>query len=145
MIVPVGGGGLISGIAAAIKQSNPKVKIIGVEPFGADAMNKSLIQGTVVSLSEINTIADGLATPFAGKYTLAHVKKFVEKIVLVSDEEILDAMRILAEKAKIVTEPAGAAGFAAILADKIQVPREDLTVCVLSGGNVDTDLLKKAL
>ncbi len=145
VIVPVGGGGLISGIAAAIKQSNPTVKIIGVEPFGADAMNQSLIKGTVVSLSEINTIADGLAAPFAGKYTLAHVKKFVDKIVLVSDEEILDAMRLLAEKVKIVTEPAGAAGFAALLADKIQVSREDFTVCVLSGGNVDTNLLKKVL
>ncbi len=145
VIVPIGGGGLISGIAAAIKLNNPKVKIIGVEPIGADAMNQSLLQGTVVSLSKIDTIADGLAAPFAGKYTLAHVKKFVDEIILVSDEEILDAMRFLVEKMKIVTEPAGAAGFAALLTDKIQVSKEDQIVCVLSGGNVDTSLLKKIL
>ncbi|MCK4848273.1 MAG: threonine/serine dehydratase [Candidatus Heimdallarchaeota archaeon] len=145
VIVPIGGGGLISGIAAAIKLSNPKIKIIGVEPVGADAMNQSLLKGTVVSLNKIDTIADGLAAPFAGMYTLAHVQKFVDDIILVSDEEILDAMRLLIRKVKIVTEPAGAAGFAALLAGKIQVSKEDQIVCVLSGGNVDTSLLKKIL
>ena len=108
-------------------------------------MNQSLLQDTVVSLSNIDTIADGLAAPFAGKYTLAHVQKFVDEVILVSDEEILDAMRLLVKKVKIITEPAGAAGFAALLADKIQVSKEDQTVCVLSGGNVDTSLLKKLL
>lgn len=145
VIVPIGGGGLISGIAAAIKLSYPRIKIIGVEPVGADAMNQSLLKGTVVSLRKIATIADGLAAPFAGTYTLAHVQKFVDEIILVSDEEILDAMRFLIEKVKIVTEPAGAAGFAALLAGKIHTSKEDQIVCVLSGGNVDTSLLKKIL
>ena len=145
VIVPVGGGGLISGIATAIKLSYPKAKIIGVEPVGADAMNQSLQQGTVVSLSKIETIADGLAAPFAGKYTLAHVKRYVDEIVLVTDKEILDAMRLLIEKVKIITEPAGAAGLAALLAGKIQMSKDDQYVCVLSGGNVDKSLLKKIL
>jgi threonine dehydratase len=145
VIVPVGGGGLISGIAAAIKMTNSAVKIIGVEPIGANAMYQSIQKGNVVSLNKIDTIADGLAAPFAGNYTLAHVKKFVDDIVLVSDEEILDAMRLLIEKVKVVTEPAGAAGFAALNAGKIQVSKDDQIVCVLSGGNVDTNLLKKIL
>jgi threonine dehydratase len=108
-------------------------------------MNQSLLQGTVVSLSKIDTIADGLAAPFAGKYTLAHVKKYVDEIILVTDEEILNAMRILIEKVKIITEPAGAAGLAALLAGKIQMSKDDQYVCVLSGGNVDNSLLKKIL
>ncbi|MHA1945512.1 MAG: threonine/serine dehydratase [Candidatus Hodarchaeales archaeon] len=145
VIVPIGGGGLISGIAAALKLSSLKTKIIGVEPSGADAMNQSILQDSVVSLEKIDTIADGLAAPFTGKHTLAHVKKFVDNIVIVSDEEILSAMKILLEKVKIVTEPAGAAGFAALLSGRINVSEETQVVCVLSGGNVDTNLLKKIL
>ncbi len=145
VVVPVGGGGLISGIAASIKLKHPEVKIIGVEPIGAAAMHKSLLKNSVVSLDKIDTIADGLAAPFAGKYTLAHVKEYVDDIVLVSDEEIVQALRLLLIKGKILTEPAGAAGFAALLSHKIDVPREAGVVCVLSGGNVDTGLLKKIL
>ncbi len=145
VIVPIGGGGLISGIAAALKQSYPNIKVIGVEPEGADAMSQSLLKGTVVSLNKIDTIADGLAAPFAGRYTLAHVKKFVDDIVIVSDEEILNAMKVLLEKIKIVTEPAGAAGFAALLSGRIQISEDIQIICVLSGGNVDTNLLKKIL
>ena len=145
VIVPIGGGGLISGIAAAIKLNNPDIKVIGVEPEGADAMSRSLRKGSVVKLNEINTIADGLAAPFAGKYTLAHVKKFVDEIVIVNDDEIMAAMRFLIDKVKIISEPAGAAGMAALLENKIHISEGDSTVCVLSGGNVDNNLLKKIL
>ncbi|MFX0203403.1 MAG: threonine/serine dehydratase, partial [Candidatus Hodarchaeota archaeon] len=145
VVVPVGGGGLISGIATAIKSKNPKVKVIGVEPIGAAAMAQSLKQGTVVSLNNIDTIADGLAAPFAGEYTLAHVKKYVDKIVLVSDEEIIAALRLILERCKILTEPAGAAGFAALLFEKVVVPKGAQVVCVLSGGNIDRSYLKEIL
>lgn len=143
IIVPVGGGGLISGIAAAIKSKSPKTRIIGVEPIGANAMYQSLQKNEVVSLNRINTIADGLAAPFAGKYTLSHVRRFVDKIVLVSDEEILDAIRFLLIKGKIVTEPAGAAGFAALMTKKIEFSLDSTVVCVLSGGNVDQNIIRR--
>lgn len=145
VVVPVGGGGLISGIATAIKSKNPKVKVIGVEPIGADAMVQSLKKGTVVSLNKIDTIADGLAAPFAGEYTLAHVKKYVDEIVLVSDEEIIAALRLILERCKILTEPAGAASFAALLFEKVVVPKGAQVVCVLSGGNIDRSYLKEIL
>lgn len=145
VVVPVGGGGLISGIATAIKSKNPKVKVIGVEPIGAAAMAQSLKQGTVVSLNNIDTIADGLAAPFAGEYTLAHVKKYVDEIVLVSDEEIIAALRLILERCKILTEPAGAAGFAALLFKKVVVPKGAQVVCVLSGGNIDRSCLKEII
>ncbi len=142
VIVPVGGGGLISGVAAAIKIQHPEVRIIGVEPTGAAAMYESLQKNSVASLKVINTIADGLAAPFAGKHTLAHVKEYVDEIVLVSDEEIIDAIRFLLFEEKFLCEPAGAAGFAALLAKKIPTSRDKNIVCVLSGGNIDKGLLK---
>ncbi|MFX0051660.1 MAG: threonine/serine dehydratase [Candidatus Hermodarchaeota archaeon] len=145
VVVPVGGGGLISGIATAIKLKNSGMKVIGVEPFGANAMYQSVRMNSVVSLSKIETIADGLAAPFAGNYTLAHVKEYVDDIVLVSDKEILEALRLLLIQGKILTEPAGAAGFAALVSKKIQVPQDAKVICVLSGGNVDTSLLKSVL
>ncbi|UCG04739.1 MAG: threonine/serine dehydratase [Candidatus Heimdallarchaeota archaeon] len=145
VVVPVGGGGLISGIASAIKLKNPEIKVIGVEPVGANAMYQSLRKNSVVSLNKIDTIADGLAAPFTGKYTLAHVKKYVDNIVLVSDEEILEALWLLLIQEKILTEPAGAAGFAALLTKKIEVPQSAQIVCVLSGGNINTNLLKTIL
>jgi len=143
VVVPVGGGGLISGIATAIKSKNPDVKIIGVEPTGASAMYHSLQQKSVVHLEKIDTIADGLAAPFAGNYTLAHVQKYVDELVLVSDEEIIEALYLILERCKILTEPAGAAGFAALLCKKVAVPKGGHVVCVLSGGNIDRSLLQR--
>ncbi len=145
VVVPVGGGGLISGIATAIKLKNPEIEIIGVEPLGANAMYQSLQMNSIVSLNKIETVADGLAAPFAGKYTLAHVKNYVDDVVLVSDEEILEALRLILIQGKILTEPAGAAGFAALLAKKIKVSKGAQVICVLSGGNVDTSLLNTVL
>ena len=86
-----------------------------------------------------------MAAPFAGKHTLAHVQKYVDDVVIVSDDEILDALRLILEQNKILTEPAGAAGFAALLFEKIDLPKDALVVCVLSGGNIDRGVLKDLL
>jgi threonine dehydratase len=143
VIVPVGGGGLISGIAAAIKLQNPSVKVMGVEPVGSQAMTKSLEQNAVYHLDKSNTIADGLAAPFAGEHTLRHVQQFVDEVVLVTDDEIIDALRLILERCKILPEPSAAASFAALLSGKVTA--SSIVVCVLSGGNVDRSLLKTIL
>jgi threonine dehydratase len=145
VIVPVGGGGLISGIATALKATHPKTRIVGVEPVGAAAMTQSLAQGTVAHLKRTATIADGLAAPFAGEYTLAHVQRFVDEVVVVTDEEITTALRLILEHCKLLAEPAGAAGVAAVLAQKVVVPPGAHVVCILSGGNMDTTRLKELL
>jgi len=137
VFVPVGGGGLISGVATAIKLNKPKVKIVGVEPIGASTMWQSLQQGAVVRLNKKDTIAEGLAAPFVGKLNLALVKKYVDELVLVSDEEIVEALWMILESCKILTEPAGAAGFAALLFNKVKIPMGSEVVCILSGGNID--------
>ena len=136
---------MISGIATAIKSENPTVKIIGVEPIEAAAMSQSLQQNAVVHLDKIDTIADGLAAPFAGEYTLVHVKYYVDELVLVSDKEIIAALHLILERCKLLTEPAGAAGFAALLFEKVTVPKRRQVVCVLSGGNIDRNRLKETL
>jgi len=145
VIVPIGGGGLIAGIAAAIKARRPDVQVIGVEPVGADVMTRSLAAGEPVRMGRQATVADGLAAPFAGIHTLAHVQAFVDRVVLVDDETILQALRLIVERAKLVTEPAGAAAFAALVSRAAALPPDALVVCVVSGGNVDTDVLKRAL
>ncbi|HJU64522.1 MAG TPA: threonine/serine dehydratase [Gemmatimonadaceae bacterium] len=145
VVVGCGGGGLISGIAAAIRRLNPSVRVIGVEPTGANAMTRSLVQGEPVHLSSTSTIADGLAAPFAGAHTLAHVRSLVERIVEVSDAEIVAGMRALMERCKILPEPAGAAATAALLCGRVDVRRGEHIVVVVTGGNVDLDRLKQML
>lgn len=145
VIVPVGGGGLISGIATALKATHPKTRIVGVEPVGAAAMTLSLAQGTVAHLERTATIADGLAPPFVGEYTLMHVQRYVDEVVVVTDEEITTALRLILEQCKLLAEPAGAAGVAALLAQKVTVPPGAQVVCVLSGGNMDSSRLKELL
>ena len=142
VIVGIGGGGLISGIATAIKAQKPEVKIIGVEPEGAAAMSASVKRGTPVHLDHVDTLADGLAAPFAGKYTLAHVQNRVDDIVIVSDHEIIEAMWLIFERCKVVAEPAAAATLAALLSGRVGLPQGGTVVCVLSGGNVDRERLK---
>jgi threonine dehydratase len=137
VVVGIGGGGLISGVAAAIKLQKPTVKIIGVEPLGAAAMHRSLQTGRPVRLEKIETIADGLAAPFAGEKTFQLVQRYVDDLVLVSDDEIRQAIGLLMERCKLIVEPAGAASVAALLADKVKLPEWTKTVCVLSGGNID--------
>jgi threonine ammonia-lyase medium form len=140
-----GGGGLISGIATALKTKKPEVKIIGVEPEGASAMTQSLQRGEPVHLDRVDTVADGLAAPFAGQHTLAHVQAYVDDLVVVSDQEIVEAMGLILERCKVVAEPAASSTLAALLSGKVNLPRGSTVVCVLSGGNVDRERLKALL
>ncbi len=137
VLVGIGGGGLISGTAVAIKEQKPSVKIIGVEPVGAAAMFRSLQAGQPLRLERVETIADGLAAPFAGEKTFELVRRYVDDLVLVSDEEMRRAIRLLMERCKLVVEPAGAAPVAALLGGHVRLSEHTKTVCVLSGGNVD--------
>jgi len=145
VIVGVGGGGLISGIATAIKSTRPGAKVIGVEPEGACAMHRSLQRGEPVPLERVDTVADGLAAPFAGQHTLAHVQTHVDDVVIVSDEEIVEAMWLIMERCKVVAEPAAASTLAALLSGRASLSPGSTVVCVLSGGNVDRERLKALL
>jgi threonine dehydratase len=134
VVVPVGGGGLICGIAVAIKQQPADVQIIGVEPKHAPVVNESLAAGQPVAPSRLDTIADGLAAPYTRPFNLAVIQRYVHQMRTVSDEAIIDALKAIALRAKLVVEPAGAAAVAALLAEPgIERP----VVAVLSGGNVD--------
>ena len=137
VIVGIGGGGLISGIAAAIKAKNPRTRIIGVEPEGAPTMTRSLAKGAPEHLSELNTVADGLAAPFVGQHNLNHVQQFVDEVLLVSDVEILNALTLIWSRCKVLAEPAACASVAALLSGKIEIPSGATVVCMISGGNVD--------
>jgi threonine dehydratase len=136
IIVPVGGGGLISGIAIAAKLINPSIKIIGVEPKGADAMKRSLEAKKIIHLEATNTIADGVAVKEVGDLTFKLVKDYVDKIVTVSESEIMEAFLMLIEKHKIVVEPAGALSIAVFFNGKLRLKNKSI-VCLLSGGNID--------
>lgn len=144
VLVPVGGGGLISGIALAIKENNPKVKIYGVEPFGGNSMYFSLQAGKPTELKNINTIADGLRSSQPGDLTFALVKKYVDNIILVSDAEIKIALKTLLTKEKLLAEPSGVVTLAAFLAGKVPSKNERV-VAVISGGNVDAEIIKRLL
>lgn len=143
ILVPVGGGGLISGVSAALRALKPKSKIIGIEAEGAAAMRASMDAGSVVTLDKISTIADGIAVKAPSALTLAHVDAFVDDVVTVSDDQIAEALILLLERVKAVVEPAGAVGLAALLAGKIGGNGPALTI--LSGGNVDPLLLTRLI
>ena len=145
VIVGIGGGGLISGIAMTLKEKKPGIKVIGVEPEGASAMSQSLQRGEPVHLERVDTIADGLSAPFAGQYTLAHVQAYVDGIVIVSDQEIVEAMKLILERCKVTAEPAAASTLAALLSNKVSVPHGAKVLLVLSGGNIDQESLKALL
>jgi threonine ammonia-lyase medium form len=145
VVVGVGGGGLISGIATALKAENSQVQVIGVEPEGASAMTQSLQRGEVVHLDQVNTIADGLAAPFAGQHTLAHVQAYVDDMVIVSDQEIVEAMVLILERCKVIAEPAAASTLAGLLSGRVSLRQGSTVVCVLSGGNIDRERLKALL
>ncbi len=137
VVVPIGGGGLISGVAGAIKSQRPSVRIVGVEPVGASTMRQSLDVGHAVQVDAVDTIADGLAPPMAGELNYRMVEQYVDDVVLVTDDDILAAMGPLYSRTKLVVEPSGAAAVAALLAGKIPLSSNDTVVAVLSGGNVD--------
>ncbi|HMA37762.1 MAG TPA: threonine/serine dehydratase [Chloroflexia bacterium] len=137
IVVPIGGGGLIAGIAVAARGILPDLYILGVEPEGAPAMVRSLQAGHAVHLDQIQTIADGLAAPFAGELNYAIVRDLVDAVVLVTDEEIAAAIPPLIEWLKVVPEPAGAAALAALLTGKGTLPPGGPVVVIVSGGNLD--------
>ncbi len=141
VLVPIGGGGLAAGVAAAIKLSRPDVTVIGVEPAGAAAMKASLEAGHLVTLDATHSIADGLLPLRPGDLTFAHVRRFVDKVVTVEDEQIMDAVLWLLSNAKLVVEPSGAATVAAALAASIQT--EGPLVAVISGGNIGLETIEE--
>ena len=145
VICGIGGGGLISGVAAALKLSKPNTRVIGVEPEGAPGMTLALEKGEPVHMESMNTVADGLAAPFVGQHNLNHVRAFVDEVVTVGDDEITRAMGLILERAKVLAEPAGAAPYAALLSGKVPLDGADTVLCVLSGGNVDNARLAELL
>jgi len=136
-VVGVGGGGLIAGIAVAVAARRPGARVVGVEPTGAAAMRRALDEGKPVRLDRIATIADGLAAPVAGTIPLDIVRHLVADVVVIDDDLIAEGMRFLAQRAKLVAEPAGAAATGALLAGKIAVRPGERVVSIVSGGNVD--------
>ncbi|HVM41162.1 MAG TPA: threonine ammonia-lyase, partial [Acidimicrobiia bacterium] len=139
VVVPVGGGGLIAGVATAVKARNPGTTVIGVEAAGAAAMSEAMIYGEPTALRSVDTMADGIAVRSVSALTLTHARSLVDDVVTVTEEQLSEAVLLLLERGKSVVEPAGAAGLAALLSGKV---RGEGPVCVvLSGGNVDPPVL----
>jgi threonine dehydratase len=148
VLVPVSGGGLIGGISAAIKLARPEVRVIGVEPELAADARASLESGRLVEFpvdQVARTVADGLRVQRLGEAPFEHIRAFVDDIVAVTDEEILEAMRRLALRVRLVAEPSGAVTFAAHLFHREELPTSRLTVAVISGGNVEPGLLAEVV
>jgi threonine dehydratase len=145
VIVPIGGGGLIAGMLVAIKESNPSIRVYGVEPRGAAAMRQSLDAGKAIQLSSVSTMADGLAAPMAGKLTYEVVRRYVDDVVLIDDDVIVDAIRDLLTSAKILAEGGGAAATAAVLTRAVPLRDGERVAAIVSGGNIDTTRLAKIL
>ncbi len=141
VLVPVGGGGLISGVAIAIKAISPKIQVIGVEPEGADSMYESLSAGRPVCVTTINTIADGLALGQPGELTYPIVRDNVDQLIVVNDNEIKYATKFVIERCKLLVETSGATALAALLFKKITFKPNAKIAVILSGGNVDLELL----
>ena len=144
VVVPVGGGGLISGIAFAIKSLNPKIRVYGVQAEGAASMVESLKEEEIVQLERVNTIADGIKVKEPGNHTFDLCQKYVDDIVTVSDDEVAGAILSLIENQKLITEGAGAVSVAAVMFNKLPVKGKNV-VCVLSGGNIDVTILSKVI
>ena len=144
VIVPIGGGGLISGIAYAIKTINPKVKVYGVQAKGAPSMKNAVDNGKIEQLSSVSTIADGIAVKKPGELTYELCTKYVDEIVTVTDDEISAAILALMEQHKLVTEGAGAVSVAAAIFNKVDLQGKK-AVCLLSGGNIDVTILSRVI
>lgn len=144
VVVPIGGGGLISGVAFAVKTLRPDVKVFGVQASGAPSMATSLKEGKIAHLNDVNTIADGIAVKEPGINTFDICNKYVDQVVTVSDEEIAAAILLLLEQQKLVSEGAGAVSVAAVMFDKIPV-KGLKTVCLVSGGNIDVTTLSRVI
>lgn len=144
VLVPIGGGGLISGIAYTIKTINPHVKVYGVQAKGAPSMKNAVEHGEMEALANVSTIADGIAVKQPGDLTYEICKKYVDEIVTVSDDEISAAILALMEQHKLVTEGAGAVAVAAAMFHKVDLKGKK-AVCVLSGGNIDVTILSRVI
>ncbi len=143
ILVPVGGGGLASGIALATKLLRPSIKIVGVEPIQAASMHRSLLAGQIITLNSVNTIADGIAVKTPGSLTYRYCQQFVDDVIEVSEDEIASTVLFLMEKAKSVSEGAGAAAIAAAYTNKVDTSLK--TVGILSGGNIDVNMMARII
>ena len=142
--VSIGGGGLIAGMACVLKQINPKIKIIGVEPINSNVMTNSIKSGKPEIFDTINnkTIADTLDAPFAGKITFEYVKEYVDDIINVSEDEMIESLSLMIERLKIVPEPSASACFVPIVFNKLNVPSKSKCLVVVCGGNIDLKRIK---
>lgn len=144
IVVPVGGGGLISGVAYAVKNLNPEVKIYGVQAAGSASMVESLKAGEALVLDSASTFADGIAVKCPGDKTLELTRKYVDEVVTVTEDEIATAILALIEKQKLIAEGAGAVSVAAVMFDKVPVKGKNV-VCLVSGGNIDVNILSRVI
>lgn len=144
VLIPAGGGGLLAGMSACIKQINPRVRVIGVQAAGADAIVRSFGAGEVVVTETATTIADGIAVKHPGTLTCSLIQKYVDDMVTVTDDEIAESILLLLERTKLVVEPAGATSLAAALNHKADLPGKRV-VCVMSGGNIDVGFIHKVV
>ena len=144
IVVPIGGGGLISGVAATIKHVNPDCKVYGVQAQKADSMYRSIAENKRIELPSVSTFADGTAVKLPGEITFDFCQKYVDKIVTVTEDEIAAALLTLMEKEKIVSEGSGALPVAAVMFNKIPLKGKNI-VCVVSGGNIDVNILSRVI
>lgn len=146
LIFPVGGGALLAGSLIAARHLKPSLRVIGVEADGVPALTTSLAVGEVITLPEAHTLADGMAVSRPGAFPFHIVRELLdEPLTLVSDDKMADAVRLLMRDAKIVPEFAGAASVAALLSGKVALEPHAVLACVISGGNIDLELLKEIL
>ena len=145
VIVPVGGGGLIGGMAVAIKDANPRIRVVGVEAEASDAMAQALAAGRSVPIGNRQTLADGINAPYAGERCLEVVRSHVDEVVAVSEADILAGLRLLMERSKLAAEPAAATPIAALLAGRMSTRPGERVACLVSGGNLDLQTLKAVL
>ena len=143
IVVPVGGGGLLAGIAVAIKETNPKIKVYGVQAAGASAMYLSAHAHKWVATPEANTIADGIAVKKPGKLNFEIIEKYVDDLVVVKDEEIAATVLLMMERAKLITEGAGATALAGIINARVPVGKK--TAAIISGGNIDVNMISRII
>ncbi len=144
VVVGVGGGGLISGVAAALKERRPGIRVYGVEPERSNAVRLAMERNEIVRIQP-ESVADGLGAPFAGAWTLAMARRYLDDVILLDDPTILAGMRFAVERLKQVLEPAGAAALAAVLAGRVQIEDGERVAVVLSGGNVEVDRIGELL
>lgn len=144
IVVPIGGGGLISGVAFAAKKLNPKIKVYGVQADGAPSMYNSIKEGKIIKLDSVNTIADGIKVMEPGENTFKLVSEYVDEIVTVTEDEISSAILALIEQQKMIAEGAGAVSVAAVMFNKLPVKGKKV-VCVVSGGNIDVTILSRVI